>query len=664
MPKYKTYTITRLLGLDQQTVDSQEVTPSQLVNVSFDKIGGYKPLILGFSQDNAGQYALPVNPGEPDYLSVYGYDYQGVVSFIQKEAGGNELTSVAKYDTGTSASADLNREGFHIPGFGVYNNRNQFVGIDLNNNPVVHPAGVFTPPTYFTNAYLTSGQGDDYFITRAFNGGEAVAALILYAARINGGYLIVEASSHVEVFPSGSGYFLSIDVNVPYGAPPPFDLNIFVYAAYSEGITGVFGPYVLWEVIENPTAVARVDIDQRLLSNQQITVPTTEQGGVNLDLVLANARSGTSTFSELHAQSLWFSAKNVTHLDKPDVLCYSEPEYLNVFNPLVNQFQVPFVQSEFITALASVSRNELLIFGENEILVARGNPHLAKTTRLENFSIDSFSLELGNDPGKRPARMNRVVFPIWRGDIYRIAGRQLDNLTEVLNTADDPFIQVVADPILNHLVGVTTSSRRYRYDLAKGQWMQEPGWGIYTQYSGNPFSNAEDLNLAGSTRITSCLPTPGKPGVVYFDYNDSDSTDAKLYAASSPESTISANVADKRGWLVYEIDDVSGGDPYTSKEWVRVRMRIGNIEAFTAPNNPARARLYYQIVDELDSISTSFVDPDIYEHEMVFTFPCGSVSRTATLKLLLYGIDMAELNDLPVIEPAITITYIPRYSNY
>jgi len=295
----------------------------------------------------------------------------------------------------------------------------------------------------------------------------------------------------------------------------------------------------------------------------------------------------------------------------PDItLVYSSVGAVN--RGTLNNFLVLSpLTSTSITGLASTPAG-LLVFMENETFLVRGDP------ATQNLNVQRLSGTVGNDRGVIPARMGSVVMPIYRGEIYAInlGGGDVDfggtmvNISTPVWLPSDPFIQVVGEPVRNHLVGLTRSGKVYRLDTTRQSWLTD----IFSEVDGLRWLSAAcDCGRYGTRYNVNG----------YFEVVDSSLVD-------TPE---------------VEWRQLDFGVKDTMKLWRRV-------EVFTRGTGDGVPELEY----EIRGFSGSVTGLDNGDGRWVFTLPRGLVGPTADLKLKFPG----ATTDL-VVEPPVVIEYAIRY---
>lgn len=268
------------------------------------------------------------------------------------------------------------------------------------------------------------------------------------------------------------------------------------------------------------------------------------------------------------------------------------------------------VSSSEITALASTPAG-LLVFMENETFLIRGDP------ALQNLDSQRLTGTMGNDPGVIPARLGSVVFPIYQGEIYAVnlGGGDVDfggttvNISQQVWSPNDPFVQVVGEPLRNHVVAVTNSGRLFRFDIITKGWMNDP------------FDGVSDLRYVLSASVVREF------GVRYniqsfLDVLDSNLIDPVLV-----------------GWSAVDI-----GDKNLMKMWRR-------IEVFTAGNAGTPVLRW-----SLRGVPGVVTGIDKGNGRWVFTFPRGLVDVKADLEFEFVGVG-ADFK----LEPPVVIDFAPRY---
>lgn len=246
--------------------------------------------------------------------------------------------------------------------------------------------------------------------------------------------------------------------------------------------------------------------------------------------------------------------------------------------------------SERITALVS-SPAGLLIFGENEVLVARGNPDST------DFRVEPLSAVIGCDPGVVPARLGGVVFTVHRGRLWAVnLGSGQEGLTDVLTDlsasmrvpdvvsvvdnngvlelAEGGFVDVRADSRHSQILALrgynrsrddaeSVTSQVYRYDLRSGQWFDDPvatngGWAL----NGSP----------GNDGLWRVVPCSDEYGVRYYPLFDMP-LDLTIPADDwSYRHSPRYFVGRQGGSFVLEFTGVDCGMPGVEKQFRRVHV--------------------------------------------------------------------------------------------
>lgn len=137
-----------------------------------------------------------------------------------------------------------------------------------------------------------------------------------------------------------------------------------------------------------------------------------------------------------------------------------------------NYIYLDFQNSVRITALKSTPAG-LLVFGNNETYLVRGDPELP-----DSFEVQRAFATLGNDEGVTPGVLGGVVFPIWRGRIYSMAlgmgdvdfGSGVQDISSDVFDPRDPFVQVVGDPSAREIIARTLAGRVLRFNPSFGGW--------------------------------------------------------------------------------------------------------------------------------------------------------------------------------------------------
>lgn len=269
--------------------------------------------------------------------------------------------------------------------------------------------------------------------------------------------------------------------------------------------------------------------------------------------------------------------------------------------------------SKQITALASTPAG-LLIFMDSETFLVRGDP----ATPNSPLNVQRLTGTLGCDPNVIPARLGSVVMPIYQGEIYAVSlgggdvdfGGGLVNISKPVWDPDDPFVQVVGEPIRNHLVARTNSGRVYRLDTESQEWIND----VFDEQAGLRWI----LSAGAGARY----------GVRY-------NVDGYLSVLDGARIT-----TPEVSW-----DALDLGDKNLMKLWRRM-------EVYTEGEGDGAPTLTYTVRGATGTVTGL----DQGGGRWIFTLPRGIVGAKADLLLKFPG----ATHDL-VVEPPVAIEFQPRY---
>lgn len=324
-------------------------------------------------------------------------------------------------------------------------------------------------------------------------------------------------------------------------------------------------------------------------------------------------------------------------------------------------FQPKLTSSDEITALVS-SPAGLLVFGDNETLVARGDPG------NQDFSVTVLSGSIGCDAGVKPAVLGGVVFTIHRGRLWAIRlGPGVEGVTDLLTdlssemvqperyeaTGGSPasftrggFAQVWADTLNQQLIvaadgwaedvlGGSEGHKFWRYDFNSGAWITDP----------HPYSpQAEGDGV---------IVVPSSTGARYYRHPGFD----------EPQVLLERNGADVT--LTYE--GLTLGDEGTRKHFRRIEVYAqgAGVTGFWDDGVQDSPEIAWVVYGAADAGSGEFLSGTMTGHEVepnhwVFTFPSGTVGNRLDFTLTGHWA-AADAAAAAYIDSPIVIEFQPRY---
>ena len=307
------------------------------------------------------------------------------------------------------------------------------------------------------------------------------------------------------------------------------------------------------------------------------------------------------------------AAPSFSILNPNSTLLYSEQGYVNYADEYTNYLEFRFLTSTEITALSSTPAG-LLVFGENETFLVRGDPALVDLGG--EFSNQRLSGVIGCDPGKRPARLGSAVFVIHQGRLYGINlgagdvdfGSNLADIGQPVYDPEDPFVQVIGDPVHRQIVVRTQFGRILRFSTIYNKWLTDV-------FDGD---------------------------AVDFLYPSVNEHSSRYVISGSAFEHVDVPVDPSVKW-----ENVDLGDKGMKKLWRRVRL-------FTSDDYSGTPELNYVIGSSSGTITASEEGSGWW----VFTLPNGLVSeKAASLEVVMKG---AAFGD--EFEPPVIIEYVDRYS--
>jgi hypothetical protein len=291
---------------------------------------------------------------------------------------------------------------------------------------------------------------------------------------------------------------------------------------------------------------------------------------------------------------------------------YSDVGYINLMRQLSYVQLIPAQSDEFVGMVSTPSG--LLAFFENETYLIAGDPALG------NLQIELYPDIVGADPGTRITKMGGVVFCIWKGDVYALAGGQAQAVSRPAYLFEDQFVDVVAEPCQKCLVAKTATGKTFRYFIEFQQWFENTITAYDYALPSPSDCDANTRYVDSVDRVQSVRRdgTPATPYITYkgIDYGDKNRVDAAY------------------GMLV----PVSGD--------------------FGFPDG--RPELRYKILetdDEVDdALSTSGVLGYREEDTWRFYLPRGLKARLHDFRLILDGMEMGD-----TLEPQLQLEWVPSH---
>lgn len=364
-------------------------------------------------------------------------------------------------------------------------------------------------------------------------------------------------------------------------------LNVLGYYPSDDGLSGTVR-YVAYRIEyyndkTGSSLVANADADDYTVGSTTFTATGTGETWT-VDGVKVNVSGGLANVSST--------------LPPESTLIYSDIADVNLGNN-TNYVFIDFQNSPSgVTGLVSTPAG-LLIFGDNETFLLRGDPGTPSSLELQRtFGV------FGNDVGGIPGRLGGVAFPIWKGRVYSISmgmgdvdfGSGIQDISEPVFDPADPFVQVVGEPRARQVVARTRSNRVYRFDPARAAWYTD----VWSEASG----------------LLALLPNPDSSGIRYVVQEDPDSNARVLNTCIEGSSD-----------PYVQWEDVDVGDKNERVMWRRVYIYT-NSEYANVP------------ILEFDTWDESGTVTGINEGEgqFSFTFPRGVVaSKMDRARVTLVG---------------------------
>jgi hypothetical protein len=324
---------------------------------------------------------------------------------------------------------------------------------------------------------------------------------------------------------------------------------------------------------------------------------------------------------------------------KPNTLIYSNYGYVNMFSPF-NYEVLSLPLSEGITALSPTSDNSfgefggLLIFGDNECLVATGLP------LTDSFRVKRYPATVGCDKRVSPATIGPVTFVVWRGSVYAVSGGEAKRISEPIDLPGESAVSLAACPQRKSLMVRMSTGKIFEYHTEYGLWTR-------------PAISLDSIPIPNQLQ---------QDGVIFVE--NTTTGDKSIFGFTPKTSQISSPAVNPFIEL-----NVDAGDKFLRKLWRRVHISVGNSESEfrfggfggTSPD----IRLYYDINEDDDFTGyVSMYPPNATREtlgiggefdELIGVFPQSKISTKARLR-----IEFRSMNFNDMVEYPILFEYIPR----
>jgi hypothetical protein len=584
------------------------MAPDVARNVLLDRRGGY--IALGATVAQATSFSA----------NLIGYDDGGLASFVDASGNLGLYDGGAYQSGGVLATSPIAGEALtHIDGFGGYYSSNQFLGRSLSGD-LVEAVAADVP----TTSEATSGGAlpDEYYQTLTF--------AFVRTAKGNLVQSLGNALGDTHDFTAEAGDDNSITVNAPAiiaGGSSDYRLQVLIRRS---GNTTTNMANAQW------TEAGSIAAGESLIINEFPIAPTwgtTFWTSGFRNSVMANHQQRTwgvltadsDRLVEL-PQSKGFvpSAFKTADLSTPLTLMWSRKGWMNVWD-FTNWLRISATSSSEITGLVS-SPAGLLVFCQHETFLVQGDPDDAS-----GFGITLLSGVAGHDGGTfPPSRVGGSVFSVTEG---RVMGQALNvpdlnqsarvtELSEPVYDRDDPFVQVVVEPVTETILALTEGSKVYRFDPKLGQW-------------------ADDAYGAGGVS--------GFMDTIRFLLPNSDLTGVRYCAGSGGTITKVTTVnRSPTGFddVVLTFKNLDMGDRNRLKVFRRIEMFMDN--AF-----PGTITLSYDIEDGKHTGTIPMVDEG--NGRFFATYGAGLVGAVMSITFTISGMVSSS-----VVEPPIVIHFHPR----
>lgn len=265
--------------------------------------------------------------------------------------------------------------------------------------------------------------------------------------------------------------------------------------------------------------------------------------------------------------------------NKKNVLIFSSYGFVNLMTPA--NYEIPsFTSSSKITALVPTSDNSfgefggLLIFGENEALIATGVPGTAE------FTIRRYPSIIGCDAGVHPTSLSSTTFVVWQGAVYAVSGGEAKRISTSIELPGDPIVRVVTSPVRKSIMCKTLSNKLFEYWTEYGTWTTPDIFSGLTNPYPNPFVQNGYIFMTSS----GALRTYGIGSIGTSNFN---------------------------GPMIQF--KLSCGNKFMRKGFRKVRLPVAGIPS------PMTCRMYYS--QSGSSVYSNFVDAKVTGDYLIFTLP-------------------------------------------
>ena len=320
------------------------------------------------------------------------------------------------------------------------------------------------------------------------------------------GKVVTEVMLHYVNLSSGTSYNSFVITSLPEGnvsGSVPENFGAEIYLA-RDPVTGKFND--AWGSVDRPLEYVRQgDISGSQFGLNIDTVqfgPTINLNGYGFPLMVASdddARAAAPhgqrfffvaatsygypyTFSSIpgYSSASSYSATRNKHqgyywqgsLDAYSNLTvgWTEQGFVNLYNPTKNYYTLPAKNSTRITAFVSI-QDGLLVFCDNESFLMRGDPSFVENGRWDDFNFMPY-MPVGCDYRTIPGILGPEVYVVWRGEVYRVSGGQLENISKPVFDRTDKFTQVVGDAGQSAVMCLTKSGNVFAFYPEYAHWTQ------------------------------------------------------------------------------------------------------------------------------------------------------------------------------------------------
>lgn len=445
----KRFDVLKSIERNPATTDAPYRSP----NVTMERMGGYTPL---------GKVESSIIEGitTERIARLVGYDRSGVVSYINP----NSQISVLNFGTnitGIPATVNESAQGYYAP--------------DIVHIPKV---GFWTNPRHFNILYRTGTNSVVAGLTSAVS---SFAISVQVSQDLTNGNLPERTYYLMALvyFNTDAGRVLA-KVMGPTRVDVPYDKGkITINTTVGLGVSAYADVYLFspdYPPLDSWPAVLAGTLSTADTSLIIAGEPT--QGSVGANGRFFSGGFKSSVQPELHQGRLWSvlettdhktlrrgikSMKNLGVFGK--ILGYSEVGWVNLSGP-ENFITIEPSVSKSISALLSFSGG-LLVFFDNETWIVQGTQ--------PPFQVRPYPAVVGCDTGTMPASIGGdVIYTIWRGRIYAIAGGRAEQVSLPAWMARDSFSTIIPEARKNHLLAKMDSGRILRYDPENNMWWENP----------------------------------------------------------------------------------------------------------------------------------------------------------------------------------------------